>query len=95
MLFELYDGSYHDVDSSEIAFKIAASTAFQEGVKRANPILLEPVMSIEIIVPEENLGDVTGDLSSRRGHVESMGDRSNVKVVRGLVPLSELFWIYN
>ena len=88
---ELYDGSYHDVDSSEIAFKIAAATAFQEGVKRANPILLEPVMSIEIIVPEENLGDVTGDLSSRRGHVESMGDRSNVKVVRGLVPLSELF----
>ncbi len=87
----LYDGSYHEVDSSEIAFKIAASLAFQEGSRRANPTLLEPMMSVEVIVPEENMGDVNGDLSSRRGQVEGMEDRGMLKAIRAKVPLAELF----
>ena len=88
-----YDGSYHDVDSSEIAFKIAANMAFQEAAKRAKPILLEPIMKIEVIVPENFLGEITGDLASRRGRIESMKDRSplNLKVVEAKVPLSEMF----
>lgn len=88
-----YDGSYHDVDSSEVAFKIAAAMALTEAVKRAKPILLEPIMKVEVIVPDDFLGEITGDLSSRRGRIESMGDRSplNLKVVDAMVPLSEMF----
>ncbi len=88
-----YDGSYHDVDSSEIAFKIAAVMAFQEAAKRAKPIILEPIMKIEVIVPDNFLGEITGDLSSRRGRIESMNDRSplNLKVIDAKVPLSEMF----
>ncbi len=88
---DLYDGSYHEVDSSEIAFKIAASQALQAGAKQANPVLLEPMMNIEVIVPEEKMGDVNGDLSSRRGQVEGMEDRGMLKAVRAKVPLAELF----
>ncbi len=88
---DLYDGSYHEVDSSEIAFKIAASAAFQAGVKQANPALLEPVMSLEVTTPEDSVGDVSGDLSSRRGHVEEMEDRGNLKVIKAKAPLAELF----
>ena len=88
----LYDGSFHEVDSSEMAFKIAGSMAFQEGVKRAKPVILEPVMKIQVIMPMEFLGDITGDLSSKRGRIESLGDRiGNLKVVDAKVPLSEMF----
>ena len=89
----LYDGSYHEVDSSEIAFKIAASTAMQEATKRAKPILLEPIMKVEIIMPDNCMGEVTGDLASRRGQILSINDRSplNLKVVDSRVPLSEMF----
>ena len=88
---DLYDGSYHEVDSSEIAFKIAASAALQQGIKQADPALLEPVMSLEVVIPEDNVGDVSGDLSSRRGHVEEMEDRGNLKTVKAKAPLAELF----
>ena len=88
---DLYDGSYHEVDSSEIAFKIAASAAFQQGVKQASPALLEPMMGLEVTVPEDSVGDVSGDLSSRRGHVEEMEDRGNLKVIKAKAPLAELF----
>ncbi len=88
---ELYDGSYHDVDSSEMAFKIAGSMALQEGVKKGGGVLLEPVMKVEVVVPEEFMGDVIGDLNSRRGRVESMEDRSNAKVIDAFVPLAEMF----
>ena len=88
---DLYDGSYHDVDSSEIAFKIASSQAFQEATKKAGIILLEPVMKLEVTVPEEFVGDVSGDISSRRGHIEKMEDISKAKVLKALVPLSEIF----
>ncbi|MDP3793477.1 MAG: elongation factor G, partial [Candidatus Uhrbacteria bacterium] len=89
----VYDGSYHEVDSSEIAFKIAASTAFQEGVKRAKPIILEPVMKVEVIMPDKFMGEITGDLSSRRGQIEQMTDRGTLglKVIDAKVPLSEMF----
>lgn len=87
----LYDGSYHDVDSSEMAFRIAASMAFKNGMAKANPILLEPVMRIEIVVPEEYLGDVIGDLNSRRGRVEGMEVHSGLQIIRGYVPLAEMF----
>lgn len=89
----VYDGSYHDVDSSEIAFKIAAATAFQEAARRARPVLLEPIMKVEVIVPENFLGEATGDLNSRRGRIEQMADRSplNLKVITSKVPLSEMF----
>ncbi len=89
----VYDGSYHDVDSSEVAFKIAAVTAFQEAARRAKPVLLEPVMKVEVIVPEDYLGETTGDLSSRRGRIEQIADRSplNLKVIDSRVPLSEMF----
>ncbi len=87
----LYDGSYHDVDSSEAAFKIAGSMALQEGAKRAKPILLEPIMKIQTLVPSEFMGDVTGDISSKRGKIEAMNDRSNIKVIDAQVPLSEMF----
>jgi len=89
----LYDGSYHEVDSSEIAFKIASSAALQEAARRAKPILLEPIMKVEIIMPDQFMGEVTGDLASRRGQISSINDRSplNLKVVDSRVPLSEMF----
>ena len=88
-----YDGSYHEVDSSEIAFKIAAATALQEAFKRASPVILEPVMSVEVIIPDQFMGSVNGDLSSRRGQIEQMADRSplNLKVIGAKVPLAEMF----
>lgn len=91
----LYDGSYHDVDSSELAFKIAGSMAFQEAAKQADPILLEPIMKLEVITPEDFMGDVIGDINSRRGKVESMEDRLGAKVVSALVPLAEMFGYVN
>jgi elongation factor G len=87
----LYDGSYHDVDSSEMAFKIAGSMGFREGVAKARPVLLEPVMKVEVVTPEENMGDVIGDLSSRRGTVQGMDDAPGGKVIRAEVPLAEMF----
>ncbi len=89
---ELYDGSYHDVDSSEMAFKIAASMGFQAGVKKANPVLLEPVMKVVVVTPEEFMGDVIGDLNSKRGRIESMEDLSaGIKEITAFVPLGEMF----
>ncbi len=88
---ELYDGTYHEVDSSEIAFKVASSKAFQDAAKRANPVLLEPMMKVEVVVPEEYIGDVTGDLSSKRGLVEGVEDRGFVQAIKAVVPLSEMF----
>ncbi len=88
---ELYDGSYHDVDSSEIAFKIAASEAFKEGCRKAKPIILEPIMKISITTPDDFLGDVIGDLSSKRGKIEGTETRGNTKIVNGFVPLGEMF----
>jgi elongation factor G len=87
----LLDGAYHDVDSSEMAFKIAGSMAFKEASRLANPVLLEPLMAVEVRTPEEYMGDVIGDLNSRRGQIQAMDDASGVKVVRALVPLSEMF----
>ena len=87
----LYDGSYHEVDSSELAFKIAASMAFKEAAKRAQPVILEPVMSVEVVVPPEYMGDVIGDLNSRRGKIRGMEDRAGAKVVTAHVPLAEMF----
>ena len=88
---ELYDGSYHEVDSSEMAFKLAASMAFKEGVKKANPVILEPIMKVEIEVPEEYMGDVIGDVNRRRGQVNSMEDIHGIKKVTAFVPLAEMF----
>jgi elongation factor G len=88
---ELTFGSYHDVDSSEIAYKIAASQAFQEAAKKAGPVILEPIMKIEVVVPEKFMGDITGNLSSKRGQIEGMGDRGDLKVITAKVPLSEMF----
>jgi len=88
---ELYDGSYHDVDSSEIAFKIAASEAFKEGCRKAKPIILEPIMRISVTTPDEFLGDVIGDLSSKRGRIEGTETKGNTKIINGFVPLGEMF----
>jgi elongation factor G len=88
---ELIDGSYHDVDSSEMAFKIAGSMAVQEGARKAKPVLLEPVMSVEVVTPEEFLGDVIGDLSRRRGKVQGQEQRGNALAVQAFVPLGEMF----
>ncbi|NPA11936.1 MAG: elongation factor G [Epsilonproteobacteria bacterium] len=88
---ELFDGSYHDVDSSEMAFKLAGSMAFKEGVKKANPVILEPIMKVEIEVPEEYMGDVIGDVNRRRGQVNSMEDSHGIKKINAFVPLSEMF----
>jgi elongation factor G len=88
---DLYDGSYHDVDSSEIAFKIAASMAFQEAAQRAKPVILEPIMRVEVVVPEQFMGDITGSLSGKRGQIEGMEDRGMNKAVHAKVPLSEMF----
>src|SRR5690606_7244841 len=87
----LYDGSFHEVDSSEAAFKIAGSMAFQDGAKQAKPVLSEPIMHVEVTVPEEFMGDVSGDLSSRRAQIEEMGERSNLKTVSATVPLANMF----
>jgi elongation factor G len=87
----VYDGSYHDVDSSEVSFKMAGSMAFQEGVKKANPVILEPVMKVEVTTPEEYMGDVIGDISSKRGQVQEMTDRGGAKIVRAMVPLASMF----
>ncbi len=87
----VYDGSYHDVDSSEMAFKIAGSMAFKAGALKADPAIIEPVMKVEVTVPEEYMGDVIGDISSRRGRIEGMEARGNAQIVRGFVPLSEMF----
>jgi elongation factor G len=87
----LYDGSYHDVDSSEMAFKVAGSMAFKDGARKAGPVLLEPMMDVEVVVPEEYMGDVMGDLSSRRGKVSSMDERAGAKVIASMVPLAEMF----
>lgn len=87
----LFDGSYHEVDSSEMAFKVAASMAFKEAMKKADPVLLEPVMKVEVVVPEEYMGDVIGDINSRRGRIEGMEPRAGAQVIRGYVPLAEMF----
>ena len=87
----LYDGSYHDVDSSEMAFKIAGSMAVKEGARRAKPVLLEPIMAVEVVVPEEYMGDVIGDLNSRRGRIEGMELRGTTQIIKSMVPLSEMF----
>jgi elongation factor G len=87
----LYDGSYHEVDSSESAFKIAGSLAFQDAFKKSDPVLLEPIMKVETVTPEQFMGDVVGDLSSKRGQIDNMGERGQAKVVSALVPLSSMF----
>jgi elongation factor G len=91
VLIELYDGSYHDVDSNEMAFKIAGSMAFKDAAKRANPVLLEPIMRVEVTVPEEYMGDVIGNLTGRRGHLQSMEARGGTQIINSRVPLSEMF----
>jgi elongation factor G len=88
---EVFDGSYHDVDSSEMAFKIAGSMGFKEAARKADPALMEPMMAVEVTTPEENMGDVIGDLNSRRGMIQAMDERAGVRVVKALVPLSEMF----
>jgi elongation factor G len=87
----LYEGSYHEVDSSDIAFKMAGSMALRNGVAKAKPVLLEPIMKLEIVAPEPFLGDIMGDLNSRRGHIESVGAREVMSVIRARVPLAETF----
>lgn len=87
----LYDGSFHEVDSSEMAFKIAGSMALKDGAAKAKPVLLEPVMKVEVVVPEEYMGDVIGDINGRRGRIEGMEPRSNMQVIRGFVPLAQMF----
>ena len=87
----LTDGGYHDVDSSEMAFKIAGSMVFKAAARKADPVLLEPMMAVEVTTPEENMGDVIGDLNSRRGQIQAMEERSGARVVKAHVPLSEMF----
>ena len=91
MAVTLYDGSYHEVDSSEVAFKIAGSTALQEASKKAKPVILEPIMRLEVVVPADFFGDAIGDLSARRGKIEETKDRINMKVIDAKVPLAEMF----
>ena len=88
---ELVYGSYHEVDSSEMAFKIAASMAFKEAMRKASPTLMEPIMSVEVVTPEDYVGDVMGDLSSRRGRVDGMEMRANARAIKAYVPLGEMF----
>ena len=88
---ELFDGTYHEVDSSEVAFKIAGSQAFQDAARRAKPVILEPIMKVEVVTPEKFMGDVNGNLASKRGQVEGMEDRGMAKAVKAKVPLSEMF----
>ena len=87
----LYDGSYHEVDSSEMAFKIAGSMAFKEAMQRANPVLMEPTMKVEVTVPEEYMGDVMGDINSRRGRIDGMEARAGAQVINAYIPLAEMF----
>ena len=87
----LYDGSFHEVDSSEMAFKIAGSLAMKEGARRANPVLLEPIMSVEVVTPEDYMGDVVGDLNRRRGIIAGMDENPAGKIIRADVPLAEMF----
>jgi len=87
----LYDGSFHEVDSSEMAFKIAGSMAFQAAAKKSKPVLLEPIMKLEVVIPSEFFGDVIGDLSARRGRIEETKDRLQMKVIDAKVPLAEMF----
>ena len=87
----LYDGSFHEVDSSEVAFKIAGSMAFKDAAQKAGPILIEPIMDVEVVVPEEYMGDVVSDLNSRRGRIERMDSRDLLKIIVGQVPLAEMF----
>ncbi len=87
----VFDGSYHEVDSNEAAFKMAGSMAFQEAIRKAKPVLLEPVMRVEVVTPEEFMGTIVGDLNSKRGQIQEMGDRGNIKTVRAMVPLAEMF----
>jgi len=88
---KLYDGSFHEVDSSEMAFKIAGSMAFKEAARKASPVILEPIMGVEVVTPEEYMGDVIGDLNSRRGKIEGMNPRKDAQVIKASVPLSEMF----
>ena len=88
---ELYDGSYHEVDSSEMAFKIAGSMAFQDAAKKAKPVLMEPIMRVEVTSPKDYLGDVIGDLASRRGKIQSQEDRGGTQIISARVPLSDMF----
>ena len=88
---KLFDGSYHDVDSNEMAFKIAASMALKNAASKCNPVILEPIMKVEVVIPEEYLGDIMGDITSRRGRVEGMEARGNAQMVHAMVPLSEMF----
>jgi elongation factor G len=90
-----YDGSYHDVDSSEIAFKLAGSLAFQEACRKAKPVIMEPIMKVEVLTPESYMGDVIGDLNSKRGEIQEMTDRGTMKVVRAMVPLASMFGYVN
>ena len=87
----MYDGSYHEVDSSEIAFKLAAIEAFRDAAGKAKPVLLEPVMKVEVIVPEKFMGDITGNLSGKRASIDGIDERGMNKVVRAMVPLAEMF----
>ena len=91
VLVTLYDGSYHDVDSSEIAFKVAGSMAFRDGALKARPVLLEPIMKVEVVTPDDYMGDVMGDLNRRRGLPQGMDDSPSGKVIRAEVPLAEMF----
>ena len=91
---KIYDGSYHDVDSDEISFKVAGSIAFKEGAKKAKPILLEPIMDVEVVTPEEYLGDVMGDLNSRRGKIEGFSARKDAQVIKARVPFGNV-WLCN
>lgn len=88
---KLFDGSYHDVDSNEMAFKIAASMALKNAASKCKPVILEPVMKVEVVIPEDYLGDIMGDITSRRGRVEGMEARGNTQMVKAMVPLSEMF----
>jgi elongation factor G len=92
---EVYDGSFHEVDSSEIAFKLAAGMALADAVSKAKPVILEPIMKVEIVTPDKFYGDITGNLSSKRGQIEGMDERGQDKVVRAMVPLSEMFGYVN
>jgi elongation factor G len=87
----VYDGSYHEVDSNESAFKMAAIFGFKEACRKAKPILLEPIMKVEVITPEEYMGNVVGDLNAKRGQIDQMSDRLNVKVIDAKVPLAQMF----
>ena len=91
----LHDGAYHDVDSSVMAFEIAARAAFREGMKKASPALLEPIMKVECVTPEEYMGDIIGDLNSRRGQVNGMDSRGNAQVINAMVPLANMFGYVN